>query len=50
MEYLPVYAPSDLEKSNARLFADNVQSVMAERLGVRTSDKRVEDVFNPSKV
>ncbi len=50
IEYLPVYIPSESEKKDARLFADNVRSLMAKHLEVPTSEKRVEDVvFKPEK-
>jgi len=36
MEFLPVYTPSEAERENAYLYADNVRSVMAEALNVRS--------------
>ena len=50
IEYLPVYHPTEAEKLDARLFADNVRSVMAMHLNVPLSERKVEDVFNPEKV
>ncbi|CAI5671770.1 lysophospholipid acyltransferase LPCAT4 [Oreochromis niloticus] len=38
IEFLPVYTPSEEEKNNSRLFAGNVQKVMASALGVPASD------------
>eukprot|EP01083_Nonionella_stella_P092611 259297_1 len=38
VEYLPVYRPSEMEQSDAKLFASNVQSLMAEQLGVPVVD------------
>uniref|UniRef100_A0A3Q3BV95 Lysophosphatidylcholine acyltransferase 4 n=1 Tax=Haplochromis burtoni TaxID=8153 RepID=A0A3Q3BV95_HAPBU len=38
LQFLPVYTPSEEEKKNSRLFAGNVQKVMASALGVPASD------------
>lgn len=43
VEFLPVYTPNDEEKTNPKLFADNVQTVMARALGVPVSDYSFED-------
>jgi len=41
--YLPVYQPNQEEKSNAKLYANNVRQVMAKVLGVPTTDHTFED-------
>ncbi|KAF6039680.1 LPCAT2 [Bugula neritina] len=43
MEFLPVYTPSEAERENAYLYADNVRSVMAEALNVPVTDHTFED-------
>jgi hypothetical protein len=42
-----VYEPSDLERQNGRLFADNVRNLMAKHLQVPASDKQLEDALKP---
>jgi len=50
LEFLPVYHPSDKEKENAVLFAQNVQKVMADSLGVPATDiQRSEFVIETKK-
>ena len=43
MEFLPVYHPNEAEKADAKLYARNVRAVMAEALGVPTSDTTFEE-------
>ncbi|XP_043396235.1 lysophosphatidylcholine acyltransferase 1 isoform X3 [Chelonia mydas] len=43
IEFLPVYIPSEEEKKNPSLYANNVRSVMAEALGVSVTDYTFED-------
>ncbi|XP_055911894.1 lysophosphatidylcholine acyltransferase [Eupeodes corollae] len=43
IEFLPVYTPNEEEKANPKLFAENVQTVMAKALGVPVSDYSFED-------
>ncbi|XP_061738521.1 lysophosphatidylcholine acyltransferase 1 isoform X2 [Nerophis ophidion] len=43
VEYLPVYNPSDQEKENPSLFANNVRKVMAKALEVPLTDLYFED-------
>lgn len=43
VEFLSVYTPNEEEKTNPRLFADNVQAVMARALNVPVSDYSFED-------
>ncbi|XP_061672224.1 lysophosphatidylcholine acyltransferase 1 isoform X2 [Syngnathoides biaculeatus] len=43
IEYLPVYTPSDEEKENPTLFANNVRKIMAEALEVPLTDLTFED-------
>lgn len=43
--FLPVYAPSPEEQKDAILYANNVRRVMAEALGVRTTEHGFEDVL-----
>ncbi|XP_071542034.1 lysophosphatidylcholine acyltransferase 2 isoform X3 [Panulirus ornatus] len=43
LEYLPVYTPSEEEKQDAKLFANNVRQVMAEALGVPVADYTYDD-------
>nr|XP_061810890.1 lysophospholipid acyltransferase LPCAT4-like [Nerophis lumbriciformis] len=38
VEFLPVYNPSAEEKNNPELYADNVQKLMAEALGIPATD------------
>ena len=42
--YLPVYKPSAAERADARLFANNVRSVLAAALGVPTTEHSYDDV------
>ncbi|MFT7814676.1 lysophospholipid acyltransferase LPCAT4 isoform X2 [Arapaima gigas] len=42
VEFLPVYTPSADEKTNPTLYADNVQKLMARRLGVPATDYVME--------
>lgn len=50
LEFLPVYQPSDEEKDNSVLFAQNVQKVMADSLGVPATDiQRSEFVMETKK-
>jgi lysophosphatidylcholine acyltransferase/lyso-PAF acetyltransferase len=50
VRYLPVYYPSDEEKSNPKLFAKNVRQVMARALGVQTTEHAYEDVMLQGEV
>uniref|UniRef100_A0A0P4WCU3 EF-hand domain-containing protein n=1 Tax=Scylla olivacea TaxID=85551 RepID=A0A0P4WCU3_SCYOL len=43
LEYLPVYTPSEEEKQDAKLFANNVRQVMADALGVPVADYTYDD-------
>ncbi|XP_056876644.1 lysophosphatidylcholine acyltransferase 1 isoform X1 [Takifugu flavidus] len=43
IEYLPVYTPSEEEKENPSLFANNVRKVMAKALEVPLTDLSFED-------
>uniref|UniRef100_A0A8C9SM14 Lysophosphatidylcholine acyltransferase 1 n=1 Tax=Scleropages formosus TaxID=113540 RepID=A0A8C9SM14_SCLFO len=43
IEFLPIYTPSEEEKSNPALFANNVRSIMAKALGVPVTDYSFED-------
>ncbi|XP_061886142.1 lysophosphatidylcholine acyltransferase 1 isoform X1 [Entelurus aequoreus] len=43
VEYLPVYTPSDQEKENPSLFANNVRKIMAKALEVPLTDLSFED-------
>jgi len=45
VEFLPIYEPSKEEKEDALLFANNVRSKMAEKMGVPTSDHSYADMF-----
>ncbi|XP_028330277.1 lysophospholipid acyltransferase LPCAT4 isoform X2 [Gouania willdenowi] len=42
VEFLPVYKPSEEEKENPELYADNVQKLMARALGVPATDYVME--------
>ncbi|MBN3308604.1 LPCT4 acyltransferase, partial [Amia calva] len=42
VEFLPVYTPSQEEKENPNLFADNVQQLMARALGVPATEFVIE--------
>ncbi|CAL8289339.1 unnamed protein product [Merluccius merluccius] len=43
IEYLPIYTPSEEEKKNPALFANNVRRIMAKALRVPTTDYSFED-------
>ncbi|XP_030003303.1 lysophosphatidylcholine acyltransferase 1 [Sphaeramia orbicularis] len=43
IEYLPIYTPSDEEKENPALFANNVRKVMAKALDVPLTDLSFDD-------
>ncbi|KAF7653566.1 hypothetical protein LDENG_00081420 [Lucifuga dentata] len=43
VEYLPVYKPSQEEKNDPNLYADNVQKLMAKALGVPATDYVMEN-------
>ncbi|NXB53199.1 PCAT1 acyltransferase, partial [Leucopsar rothschildi] len=43
IEFLPVYTPSEEERKNPVLYANNVRRVMAEALGVPVTDYTFED-------
>ncbi|CAL8248556.1 unnamed protein product [Lota lota] len=43
IEYLPIYSPSEEEKRNPALFANNVRRIMAKALRVPTTDYSFED-------
>ncbi|XP_034615404.1 lysophosphatidylcholine acyltransferase 1 [Trachemys scripta elegans] len=43
VQFLPVYIPSEEEKKNPSLYANNVRRVMAEALGVSVTDYTFED-------
>ncbi|KPP68656.1 lysophospholipid acyltransferase LPCAT4-like, partial [Scleropages formosus] len=42
VEFLPVYSPSEEEKRDPTLYADNVQKLMAQKLGVPATDYVME--------
>lgn len=42
-KYLPVYYPSEQEKADAKLFANNVRNIMADYLQVITTNHTYED-------
>jgi len=44
LEFLPVYHPTEEEKADPKLFANNVRNVMAKALGVPTNDLTFEEV------
>jgi len=44
LQYLDVYEPSEEEKKNPMLYANNVRKVMAEALGVPLCDMTFEDI------
>lgn len=50
VEFLPVYTPSQEEKENPELFADNVQKLMAKVLGVPATDYVMEGLFPVTKL
>ncbi|KAG8442520.1 hypothetical protein GDO86_011352 [Hymenochirus boettgeri] len=43
IEFLPIYTPSEEEKNNPALYANNVRQVMAKALGVSVTDYTFED-------
>lgn len=43
IEYLPIYTPSNEEKNNPALFANNVRKLMAKALGVPLTDLSFDD-------
>ncbi|XP_074061359.1 lysophosphatidylcholine acyltransferase 1 [Macrotis lagotis] len=43
IEFLPVYTPSEEEKKNPALYANNVRCIMAKALGVPVTDYTYED-------
>ncbi|XP_067380428.1 lysophospholipid acyltransferase LPCAT4 isoform X2 [Channa argus] len=50
IEFLPVYNPSQEEKNDPNLYADNVQRLMAKALGVPATDYVMEGRFPVSKL
>ncbi|XP_028261633.1 lysophospholipid acyltransferase LPCAT4 isoform X2 [Parambassis ranga] len=50
VEFLPVYTPSQEEKDNPNLYADNVQKLMAEALGIPATDYVMEGGVPVSKL
>ncbi|KAM9426259.1 lysophospholipid acyltransferase LPCAT4 [Pholidichthys leucotaenia] len=50
IEFLPVYNPSQEEKNNPSLYADNVQKLMAKALGVPATDYVLEGGVPVSKL
>ncbi|KAM4612121.1 lysophospholipid acyltransferase LPCAT4 [Polymixia lowei] len=50
VEYLPVYTPSQEEKDDPNLYADNVQKLMAKALGVPATDHVMEGRVPVSKL
>ncbi|XP_072314925.1 lysophospholipid acyltransferase LPCAT4 [Eucyclogobius newberryi] len=50
VEFLPVYSPSDEEKNDPGLYADNVQKLMAKALGVPATDYILEGRVPVSKL
>ncbi|XP_064399042.1 lysophosphatidylcholine acyltransferase 2-like isoform X2 [Halichondria panicea] len=45
IEFLPVYCPSQAEKDDCRLYADNVQRVMSRRVQLPIGNQAVEDLM-----
>ncbi|KAK0172817.1 hypothetical protein PV328_006089 [Microctonus aethiopoides] len=43
IEFLPVYIPSEAEKTDPKLYANNVRRLMAEALGIPVSDYTYDD-------
>ena len=43
IEYLPPYTPSQEEKEDPGLFADNVRNMMSEKMGIPISNIRYRD-------
>ncbi|XP_043100178.1 lysophospholipid acyltransferase LPCAT4 [Puntigrus tetrazona] len=50
VEFLPVYVPSQEEKQNPELYAENVQKVMAQALNVPATDYVMEGRFPVKKL
>lgn len=50
VEFLPVYNPSEEEKNDSNLYADNVQKLMAAALGVPATDYVMEGKVPVSKL
>ncbi|XP_015241731.1 PREDICTED: lysophospholipid acyltransferase LPCAT4-like [Cyprinodon variegatus] len=50
VEFLPVYKPSEEEKQDPNLYADNVQRLMAKALGIPATDYVMEGKFPVSKL
>ncbi|XP_051501714.1 lysophospholipid acyltransferase LPCAT4-like [Myxocyprinus asiaticus] len=50
VEFLPVYTPSQEEKQNSDLYAENVQKLMAKALGVPATDYVMEGSFPVRKL
>ncbi|ROL29824.1 Lysophospholipid acyltransferase LPCAT4 [Anabarilius grahami] len=50
VEFLPVYTPSQQEKENPDLYAENVQKLMAEAFGVPATDYVMEGRFPVKKL
>jgi len=44
MDFLPVYKPSETEKADAKLFANNVRAVMATKMNVPVTAHSFEDI------
>ena len=49
LEFLPVYTPSEEEKQDPILFANNVQRVMAESLQIPATDFQRPEFINVTK-
>jgi lysophosphatidylcholine acyltransferase/lyso-PAF acetyltransferase len=45
VEYLPVYIPNDVEKSNPAVFAENVRLTMAKVMGAQITNHDLSDVM-----
>lgn len=43
IEFLPVYKPSEAERQDPKLYAENVRQLMARALGVPTMDYTYDD-------
>ncbi|XP_065117957.1 lysophospholipid acyltransferase LPCAT4 [Paramisgurnus dabryanus] len=50
VEFLPVYTPSEEEKKNPDLYAENVQKLMAKALGISATDYVMEGRFPVQKL
>ncbi len=44
-EYLPVYVPNELERSNPAIFAENVRNVMATAMGAKITNHDLSDTL-----